>query len=251
MSSDPAFRLRLTENSARLGTLRRDLCRTMAAVPMPDDRLVAQLWMTPGGSPAPDAHGVERKQAPPALSDRALCGRRRHAQWGRWSRQPPPSCCPVGSNSATVLAIARADGYECHCLTVDYGSGTASSSPPRAPSRELSAPPPTASSRVDLRAIGARPQPPRSRSKDRPPDPSHRADHLCTRAEQHPARAAVGLRGHRGRRSVHRRQAVDYSGYPDWPAALSRGLRAARKLRHQLPRPSVGCGITSTRRCST
>lgn len=44
MSSDPAFRLRLTENSARLGTLRRDLCRSMAAVPMPDDRLVAQLW---------------------------------------------------------------------------------------------------------------------------------------------------------------------------------------------------------------
>jgi hypothetical protein len=44
MASDPAFRLRLTENAARLGTLRRDLCRSMAAVPMPDDRLVAQLW---------------------------------------------------------------------------------------------------------------------------------------------------------------------------------------------------------------
>jgi beta-N-acetylhexosaminidase len=44
MASDAAFRLRLTETTARLGTLRRDLCRNMAAVPMPDDRLVAQLW---------------------------------------------------------------------------------------------------------------------------------------------------------------------------------------------------------------
>jgi 7-cyano-7-deazaguanine synthase len=26
-----------------------------------------------------------------------------------------------GMDSATVLAIARSDGYECHCLTVDYG----------------------------------------------------------------------------------------------------------------------------------
>jgi 7-cyano-7-deazaguanine synthase len=26
-----------------------------------------------------------------------------------------------GLDSATVLAIARADGFECHCLTVDYG----------------------------------------------------------------------------------------------------------------------------------
>jgi len=44
MSSDPAFRMRLTETTARLGTLRRELCRSMAAVPMPDDQLVAQLW---------------------------------------------------------------------------------------------------------------------------------------------------------------------------------------------------------------
>jgi len=44
MASDPAFRMRLAETTARLGTLRRDLCRNMAAVPMPDDRLVAQLW---------------------------------------------------------------------------------------------------------------------------------------------------------------------------------------------------------------
>ncbi|HQN97517.1 MAG TPA: glycoside hydrolase family 3 N-terminal domain-containing protein, partial [Thermoanaerobaculales bacterium] len=34
MASDSAFRMRLTETTARLGTLRRDLCRSMAAVPM-------------------------------------------------------------------------------------------------------------------------------------------------------------------------------------------------------------------------
>jgi len=43
-AADAAFRMRLTETTARLGTLRRELCRSMAAVPMPDDRLVAQLW---------------------------------------------------------------------------------------------------------------------------------------------------------------------------------------------------------------
>lgn len=26
-----------------------------------------------------------------------------------------------GLDSATTLAIARAEGYACHCLTVDYG----------------------------------------------------------------------------------------------------------------------------------
>jgi 7-cyano-7-deazaguanine synthase len=26
-----------------------------------------------------------------------------------------------GLDSATVLAIALAEGYQCHCLTVDYG----------------------------------------------------------------------------------------------------------------------------------
>jgi beta-N-acetylhexosaminidase len=44
MAADSTFRVRMTETSARLGTLRRDLCRSTAAVPVPDDSLVSQLW---------------------------------------------------------------------------------------------------------------------------------------------------------------------------------------------------------------
>lgn len=44
MAADSSFRVRMTDASARLGTLRRDLCRSTAAVPVPDDRLVAELW---------------------------------------------------------------------------------------------------------------------------------------------------------------------------------------------------------------
>ena len=35
---------RVAETAARLGTLRRDLCQSSAAVPAPDDATVAQLW---------------------------------------------------------------------------------------------------------------------------------------------------------------------------------------------------------------
>jgi beta-N-acetylhexosaminidase len=43
-SSDSAFRVRIAETTARLGTLRRDLCRSTAAVPVPADRQVGRLW---------------------------------------------------------------------------------------------------------------------------------------------------------------------------------------------------------------
>jgi len=42
--ADPHLRHRMEEATTRLGTLRRDLCRTTAAVPAPDDETVAQLW---------------------------------------------------------------------------------------------------------------------------------------------------------------------------------------------------------------
>ncbi len=42
--NDTSLRSRLVEVSARLGTLRRDLCRLSASVPAPDDTTVAQLW---------------------------------------------------------------------------------------------------------------------------------------------------------------------------------------------------------------
>jgi 7-cyano-7-deazaguanine synthase len=59
-----------------------------------------------------------------------------------------------GLDSATVLAIARADGFECHCLTVDYGQRhSVELDAARAVARSLEA----ASHRevrLDLRAIG-------------------------------------------------------------------------------------------------
>jgi beta-N-acetylhexosaminidase len=44
IAADPAFGSRVEELTARLGTLRRDLCQNSAAVPAPDDTTVAQLW---------------------------------------------------------------------------------------------------------------------------------------------------------------------------------------------------------------
>lgn len=38
------FAVRVAEMAARLGTLRRDLCQSAAAVPAPDDATVGQLW---------------------------------------------------------------------------------------------------------------------------------------------------------------------------------------------------------------
>lgn len=41
---DETLQSRVSQLAARLGTLRRDLCRTSASVPAPDDATVAQLW---------------------------------------------------------------------------------------------------------------------------------------------------------------------------------------------------------------
>jgi beta-N-acetylhexosaminidase len=43
-AADPAFAKLLTELTARMGTLRRDLCQRAAAVPAPDATTVEQLW---------------------------------------------------------------------------------------------------------------------------------------------------------------------------------------------------------------
>jgi len=70
--------------------------------------------------------------------------------------QPPRAAILLsgGLDSATVLAIARADGFECHCLTVDYGqrhrieleaARTVAGSLGAASHREV---------KLDLRAIG-------------------------------------------------------------------------------------------------
>jgi beta-N-acetylhexosaminidase len=44
VTSDPGFATRVRATTARLGTLRRDLCRTTASVPAPDAATVEQLW---------------------------------------------------------------------------------------------------------------------------------------------------------------------------------------------------------------
>jgi hypothetical protein len=44
IASDGAFGAQVDDLAARLGTLRRDLCRTAAAVPAPHESAVAQLW---------------------------------------------------------------------------------------------------------------------------------------------------------------------------------------------------------------
>ncbi len=44
MEEDPTLRSRMDDNISRLGTFSRDLCRTAASVPAPDDDDVARLW---------------------------------------------------------------------------------------------------------------------------------------------------------------------------------------------------------------
>ena len=44
MDADSSGSSRMLEMAARMGTLRRDLCRNAAAVPAPDDTTVEQLW---------------------------------------------------------------------------------------------------------------------------------------------------------------------------------------------------------------
>ena len=122
-----------------------------------------------------------------------------------------------GLDSATVLAIARAEGYECHCLTVDYGqrhrielqaARTVARALGAASHREV---------RVDLRAIGGSALTDAiAVPKDRQPDPSRAP------ATYVPARNSVLLALLLGLAEVSGAadlfigaNAVDYSGYPD------------------------------------
>ena len=44
VESEPSLRIRVNEAASRLGTLRRELCRTGGSVPAPDDATIGQLW---------------------------------------------------------------------------------------------------------------------------------------------------------------------------------------------------------------
>jgi len=122
-----------------------------------------------------------------------------------------------GLDSATVLAIARSEGYECHCLTVDYGqrhrielvAAERIADALGAASHRIVA--------VDLRAIGG----------------SALTDHIEVPKDLEPGRAAVPVTYVPARNTVLLAlllglaettdaadlfigaNAVDYSGYPD------------------------------------
>lgn len=122
-----------------------------------------------------------------------------------------------GLDSATVLAIARADGFECHCLTVDYGQRhRVELEAARAVAQALGA----ASHRhvkLDLRAIGG------SALTDDIDVPKDREiDNSQTPVTYVPARNSILLSVLLGLAEVTGAtdlfigaNAVDYSGYPD------------------------------------
>jgi 7-cyano-7-deazaguanine synthase len=149
-----------------------------------------------------------------------------------------------GLDSATVLAIARADGFECHCLTVDYGQRHhVELAAARSVARALGA----ASHReltVDLRAIGGSAltegiEVPKDRRR------TLGADHLLARAKQRPA-LLLELAEVPGRIS-HRRQRSRLLRLPT-AGQVPRGLRASQ-LHHR--RRAERGALPSTRRCST
>jgi len=135
-----------------------------------------------------------------------------------------------GLDSATVLALARADGYECHCLTVDYGqrhlteltaARAVASTLGAASHREV---------RIDLRAIGGSAL---TADMPVPKDSTLRPDEIPITYV--PARNTVFLALLLGLAEVVGTSdlfigvnAVDYSGYPDCrPAFLEAFERLA------------------------
>jgi 7-cyano-7-deazaguanine synthase len=122
-----------------------------------------------------------------------------------------------GLDSATVLAIARADGYECHCLTVDYGQRhRVELAAARAVARALGA----ASHRelaVDLRAIGGSALTDSIEvPKDGSPDPSRAPITYVPARNSVLLALLLGLAEVTGAADLFiGANAVDYSGYPD------------------------------------
>jgi 7-cyano-7-deazaguanine synthase len=122
-----------------------------------------------------------------------------------------------GLDSATVLAIACAEGYECHCLTVDYGQRhRIELEAARAVARALGA----ASHRevkVDLRAIGGSALTDDIEvPSDRRPDPSGVPVTYVPARNSMLLALLLGLAEVTGAADLFiGANAVDYSGYPD------------------------------------
>ena len=134
--------------------------------------------------------------------------------------EPMPAAAVLlsgGLDSTTVLAIARSEGFQCHCLTVDYGQRHhVELHAARAVARALGA----ASHRelkVDLRALGgsaltADVEVP----KDRQPDPARAPVTYVPARNTVLLALLLGLAEVAGAADLFiGANAVDYSGYPD------------------------------------
>ena len=93
-----------------------------------------------------------------------------------------------GLDSATTLAWARREGYECWCLSVDYGQRHGWSWSRRSASRRRSAPPATASRSSTSRRSAARRSPTAASRCPTGGVPARHSRDLRPGAQHHPAR---------------------------------------------------------------
>ncbi len=146
--------------------------------------------------------------------------------------QPAAVLLSGGLDSATVLAIARAEGFACHCLTVDYGqrhrvelaAATAVAGALGAASHRVVA--------LDLRAIGGS-----ALTADLAVPKGRAADDRSVPVTYVPARNTVLLALLLGLAEVVGAadlfigaNAVDYSGYPDCRPEFLSAFGALAKL---------------------
>ena len=118
-----------------------------------------------------------------------------------------------------MLAMARAQGFECYALSVDYGSAITPSWRPRSVAKALVHATSRRQHRSDrLRRIGAdRCQDCRAGARQQ-----RHSDHLCSGAQYHHAVAGAGLgRGIQGTGYFHRRERGGLLRLPGLPPRIS------------------------------
>src|SRR5688500_18763440 len=135
-----------------------------------------------------------------------------------------------GMDSATVLAIARSEGHECHCLTVDYGQRHWA---------ELAAAAQVARSlgasghrvmKLDLSALGGSALTDRSIAVPETPGDGIPVTYVPARNTIFLALALAWAEVLEARAIWFGANAVDYSGYPDCRPEYMRAFEALAKL---------------------
>ena len=135
-----------------------------------------------------------------------------------------------GLDSATTLALARSQGFECYALSVAYGQRHAAELAAAARVARRWARRSIASCAWIWPASAARHSPIRRIAVPEAPAPRH-SRHLRTGAQYHDAGSGAGLgRGARGAASVIGVNALDYSGYPDCRPEFIRSFEALAAL---------------------